>query len=510
MAKTKNIDLNDNKVQAIVKKVLQAAISSDFGYYEDFQVRGYTDDNKKVRMTMAIIVPESQRSNAKIFLTKKLRTFKYPVGNAGQSGVSLVVNPHPLKEYRQLDVVVGVTPESEEANQVIRVLIKPSQSGGARGGAVGARVTESAQALYCSLRFNVYNSDIPLISSDDSSIISVKDLQKAYESCVFDKQTTFEEVTSIENGWQKSCIMGANKLYKAMNSPAKNLYKFYRGAGIDALLGQAFTKVKKEEPLENVPTGEDKWNPADIWIAKSDFDPNEISKAAARGLVLNLNQFIEEQFNTSPYKNLVGVSLKKITGSAELAVVNSNPVNERATKIKYDGMVKASYKSIDVKMDLGGSKIVQFRNFGAESSGSFQGEIQGDAAAQGKIGGADVWSILNRFGAGFNFDNQTIWRASETEKAGMSREIYMLMKKHQPETLPAIPDNQQEARVVSEITNGDVNDSARSYRYSKRLGLQVIEALENMKKSDADEAVKDMYLYSSSQTKVSSIHWKLT
>ena len=144
----------DEKVKTILNKILVAAKDSSFGYYEDYQVKDYTDENKKVRMTMSVIVPEAQRTNAKIFLTRKLRDYKYPVTNAGQSGVSLVVNPHP--SLRQLDVIVN-----PDDVQVIRVQIKPSSSGGSRGGSTGARITESAQALYCALRFNVLNSDIP-------------------------------------------------------------------------------------------------------------------------------------------------------------------------------------------------------------------------------------------------------------------------------------------------------------------------------------------------------------
>ena len=505
MAKTKNISLNDDKVLAIVKKILQATTSSDFAYYEDFQIRSYTDDNKKVRMTMAVIVPEEQRSNAKIFLTKKIRSYKYPVGNAGQSGVSIVVNPHPKKETRQLDVVVSVLPESEEANQVIRIVVKPSKSGGSRGGSKGARITESAQALYCALRFNVYDSDILLPSDDQNSIINIADFQTAWESCECD--ATFEEVLSVEGDWQKSCILGANRLFRTFRTPTKNLYRFYRGAGVDALINAAYLKVKNEEPLETVPGSEDKWNPADIWIAKNNFDSSEIPKAATKGLVLNLNQFLEEQFNTTPYQTLAGVSLKKIKGSATVAEVNTNTVNQRSEGIEFDGY-RSSYDSIDVYVEMGKGKEMQFRNFGAETSGGWQGEISGAAAAQGKMGGGDVWTILNRFGAGYTFNNQAIWRLADTEPGIMAREIYSMLKKYLPNTLPISP--QQEKQVVSEITNGDVNDTPRSYRYSKRLGLQVIEALSNMDKPDADEAIKDIYLYASSQTKTSSVYWKLT
>jgi len=486
----------DEKVKTILRKILIAARDSSFGYYEDYQVKDYTDENKKVRMTMSVIVPEAQRTNAKTFLTRKLRDYKYPVANAGQSGVSIVVNPHPTK--RQLDVIVN-----PDDVQVIRVQIKPTNSGGARGGSTGARITESAQALYCALRFNVLDSDIPL---SNGSVINTADFQTAWNSC--DCDATLEEVLAVEGDWQKSCILGANKLYKAFKSPPKNYYKFYRGSGVDALINQAYLKVKNEEPLETVPGSEDKWNPADIWIAKSDFDSSLIPKAASKGLVLNLNQFLVEQFSTTPYQTLAGISLKQIKSSANIAVVNQSSVLERAKGIGFKGY-RSTYKSIDVYVDMGKGEM-QFRNFGSESSAGWQGEISGGGApAQGKMGGAEVWTILNRFGAGYNFDNQGVWRYSKDNARDISKENYDLMKTYLPDELPQTFD--QEQRVISEMVNGQINEKTpRSYRYSKRLGLQVVDSLSNMKKEDADEAIKDIYLYASSQTKTSSIHWKLT
>ncbi len=486
----------DEKVKKILDKILVAARDSNFGYYEDYQIKDYTDENKKVRMTMSVIVPEAQRNNAKIFLTRKLRDYKYPVANAGQSGVSIVVNPHP--NLRQLDVVVN-----PDDVQVIRVQIKPSNSGGARGGSTGARITESAQALYCALRFNVLDSDIPL---SNGSAINTADFQTAWNSC--DCDATLEEVLAVEGDWQKSCILGANKLYKAFKSPPKNYYKFYRGSGVDALINQAYLKVKKEEPLETVPGSEDKWNPADIWIAKSDFDSSLIPKAASKGLVLNLNQFLVEQFITTPYQTLAGISLKQIKSSANIAVVNQSSVLERSKGIGFKGY-RSTYKSIDVYVDMGKGEM-QFRNFGSESSAGWQGEISGGGApAQGKMGGAEVWTILNRFGAGYKFDNQGTWRYSKDNARDISKENYDLMKTYLPDELPQTFD--QEQRVISEMVNGQINEKTpRSYRYSKRLGLQVVDSLSKMKKEDADEAIKDIYLYASSQTKTSSIHWKLT
>ena len=498
MANTKNYD---EKTKSILKKILVAARDSSFGYYEDFTIKGYDVDASKLRMTMSVIVPEVQRDNAKKFLTQKIRSYKYPVSNAGQSGVSIVVNPH--ESQRQIDVVID-----PDAKQVIRVMIKPTNSGGARGGSTGARITESAQALYCALRFNVLDSDIPL-SSDVNSVIDTKDFQTAWNSC--DCNATLEEVLGVAGDWQKSCILGANKLYKAFKSPPKNYYKFYRGSGVDALINQAYLKVKKEEPLETVPGSEDKWNPADIWIAKSDFDSSLIPKAASKGLVLNLNQFLVEQFNTVPYQTLAGISLKQIKSSANIAVVNQSSVLERAKGVGFKGY-RSSYKSIDVYVDMGKGDM-QFRNFNGESSAGWQGEISGgNAPAQGKMGGAEVWTILNRFlgeNAKYKFDNQGVWRYSKDNIRDISKENYDLMKTYLPDELPTAFD--QEQQVINQMSNGLINEKTpRSYRYSKRLGLQVIDSLSKMKKENADEAVKDIYLYASSQTKTSSIHWKLT
>ena len=53
MATIKNYD---EKVKTILNKILVAARDSSFGYYEDYQVKDYTDENKKVRMTMLSLI----------------------------------------------------------------------------------------------------------------------------------------------------------------------------------------------------------------------------------------------------------------------------------------------------------------------------------------------------------------------------------------------------------------------------------------------------------------------
>ena len=169
-------------------------------------------------------------------------------------------------------------------------------------------------------------------------------------------------------------------------------------------------------------------------------------------------------------------------------MVNQSSVLERAKGIGFKGY-RSTYKSIDVYVDMGKGEM-QFRNFGSESSAGWQGEISGGGApAQGKIGGAEVWTILNRFGAGYTFNNQGVWRYSEESARAISKENYDLMKTYLPDELPKVVD--PEKQVISEMVNGQINvKTPRSYRYSKRLGLQVVDSLSNMKKEDADEAIK--------------------
>ena len=53
--------VHDPAIKAILKKILQAFHVRDWGYYEDFEIRGYITEAKKVRMTLAVLVPENER-----------------------------------------------------------------------------------------------------------------------------------------------------------------------------------------------------------------------------------------------------------------------------------------------------------------------------------------------------------------------------------------------------------------------------------------------------------------
>ena len=55
----------------------------------------------------------------------------------------------------------------------------------------------------------------------------------------------------------------------------------------------------------------------------------------------------------------------------------------------------------------------------------------------------------------------------------------------------------------------DIRQKDASWRFSKINGLKFLEWLDSLPKADANRAMKEMYLYASSQNEKSSVHYKL-
>lgn len=530
MARKKQLSITNYNVLSTVKKILAAVTKFDMGFHEDWEIRSTEADiGKKVQAILVVRAEQDNRKSAAADLIKKISSYKYiPSNNGGQTGVSHYVYPHTSGE--QFDVQVG-GPSAPPALQklVVRVLVKPASSGGSRGGSGGASVTESAHALYCALRFNVFDSDIPEPSAtwtednaNGNALITMNDFSAAIASCQL-SEMNLDNLLGINLLWQISCVRAANKLYNALNNPPKNSYTFTRGAGVDALINAAYLQVKRTPGVgafEPVPEKEDKWNPADIWLLRSDYDTNRISQAAQAGFSRNLNREIELAFDD---KKLIGVSLKKITGTASLTVINKDPINERSRGLEFQGQSTnpaPGLKSMDTYLEMGKGYQMQFRNFSG-SKAAFQGELAGAAAAQGKIGGGLVWTILNKHGVAFNYNPELIWRRCVQEPAAIATEIFNLILQLPKQKMASLVAGKTEAQnrefIESMITGtradiADIHEEPVKWRYSKYIGLSLLVGLQNLaanNKPAADEACIDLYLYASSQTATSSIHWKL-
>ena len=55
----------------------------------------------------------------------------------------------------------------------------------------------------------------------------------------------------------------------------------------------------------------------------------------------------------------------------------------------------------------------------------------------------------------------------------------------------------------------DIREKDASWRFSKINGLKLLEWLDSLPDADANRAMKEMYLYASSQNEKSSVHYKL-
>ena len=270
--------------------------------------------------------------------------------------------------------------------------------------------------------------------------------------------------------------------------------------------------VRVDTPVEvwmdvSVPQDENKWNPADIWMVRNDFDYDTFRLSYAKGRVLNFNSELLKQYNE---EKLIGVSLKKTVSGGSLKPININDYAERGLECKYEGIVRFSKWSKDLYFGLGNGVQIQYRNFSG-TSGSFQGELKGIGAAAGKIGGKDSKNLV---GVGEGFNNVQSWQdAGDAGKtSAISRALYASMKEFN-----LLKPDDEEAAIVGEIANGGENlktDDTRSYRYAKTLAFNLARGFEQLKKikvgreTAADEAARDIYLYASSQTPVSAVHVK--
>ena len=144
----------------------------------------------------------------------------------------------------------------------------------------------------------------------------------------------------------------------------------------------------------------------------------------------------------------------------------------------------------------------QARNFGGKNKGDWKLELKGEYAAQGKIQGDVMRRLLTS--AGLNPPNEANFNdckdnASAAKKAKIVDDIYDKMN-----ALPTKPKGWNAKKAKSEIRSKDA-----SWKYSKLSGLLLLEWLNSLSPSQANKAMKEMYLYASSQTDKSSVYYKL-
>ena len=453
-------------------------------------------DRKKATENIQKAVREKEVSGAKY-----LGNYTYETNSDGTG---------PKKENR-IDIPVTVGKNT----RVIRIEVKPVKGGGSGGGSASTAINECMTAVYCAIRFHEINEDLDPNKGLDENL-----LKKAYDNyCTLDRP--FKDLWA-DSFWHHSHCMIANKLKRSKETKDIKNPHFYRGGGFDDKeIKQAYKRLNDDLKAKKLPyfTAEDKWNPADIWMASPDFDIAPLRIEIDAG---NINKFIAKNYTD---KKLIGVSLKKLGPQANFKVVNDETPAQRKENIdSYQWINKNSIGGYDLYFENKGKTPIdvylyygsgtfdkfQLRNFGGDKD-SWQIELKGATAAHGRCGGGNVAEIVNKYAPGslpwnntglFNDCNPKGKKAKE-----ITEEIARLLVEFKAKNVKA----KEKIATLKEQTQYEdsISTKEQKWRYSKLNGLRLLKALEDNAGAKANKIVQSLYLFCSSQLDYSSVHVKI-
>ncbi|QPB08046.1 hypothetical protein [Synechococcus phage S-H38] len=459
------------------EKLMGALGGEDYSYYL-FDVKNVNERPRaKKVLEMVVYVPQAQRVTAAANIQGSLE---------GDDVIAQI-----REKETELDVfLIGNTAK------YIRVLVKPNGSKGSGGGAAATKIQEAAQCVYAAMRY--YCGDVKHFTKEDL------DCGWQHTNAPGVK---LEEIMGLPKEWKEGSWLGAQEIYSKIGSGKK--YNFVRGdAVIEDAISKAFNRCKGQSNLSS----EDKWNPADIWMVEAGQEAAIKKHLDGENTIDCLNNALLQMQSE---KKLIGISLKKITGSANMTLKNDQPAavrkaNEKAHyashSLTYINNRKETPMDVYLHYGSGQHERFQARNFGGSTKGDWKLELKGKNAAQGKIQGQVVIDLLKN--AGFtNISSFHIptWAecapGSSAAQKKITTEIYNLLKKYKAVGFDA-------ATNKATAIKNDIALQEKSWRYSKLAGLRFLDWL-NTVCSDKDMAMKEMYLYASSQSDKSSVYWKL-
>lgn len=414
-----------------------------------------------------IRVITSQRAEAQDLISKELK----------RKGISFV------NEIDKSESSFPVTKiELKKSKSVIKLIYKKGAGGGSGAGAAVTKLAESAQALYAALAFNVLKRQIT------NKDLTKENFKKALETADTDEK--FEKlINDLPDDWIESSISGANALYKKYGGKGK--YTFHRGSKLVETIEKIFTTINRQErAFGNL----NKWSPADIYMIA---DKSAIRDISEEKTLKGLN---EKMFECIQKNTVIGVSLKKNeTGTAKLSEKNF-PTDSKITTASFRG-TSTNLDAMDgyIKWGSAVSEKIQFRSFGGETSlTGWQGEIKGASANQGKVSLGPLNYILKRHGFKELPSSLESARLAEQNSDKHAEDIAKMMVEYKL----------IKSSEVSAMTK-TIQTKSNKYRYSKYLVLKLLLEMERAPKDKADEVVKDIYLYASSQASFSAPYIKL-
>ena len=335
------------------------------------------------------------------------------------------------------------------------IIAKPINTQGSGAGADITKLVETAQCVYCAAKWNNGEYSLSDLKLAESSVDVDGDLEKVYNE--------------LPEDWVKSCINTADILYT--NFKGKR-YTFHRGSDWIEKLENHFKILNRQSGGEF--SNLNKWSPADIYMVSAIGERVDVTKT--RNL-LELNNLLHEMMQS---KDIIGVSLKKVGSSPKFSYVNT----EEMPKYSYESFTlgkRGFFSSKDVYINFEGGTI-QYRTFP-----TWQGEIKGQTANQGKVSGGPTRAIMKRI------TRTELTKHGRRNKVDVDSTIDRFYEYYSFLERSPIPKKDFVKRV---------KEKEKSWYVSKFLGVELIYRIVKSKKQDY--ILSSLVGYAASQSELSA------
>lgn len=349
----------------------------------------------------------------------------------------------------------------------------------------GAELTalaESLQAYACATR-QFLGEDLIDVSQITNKTIADANCDRTLKQCmdgIKDEQ------------WMYSIVHTANKIFDTVpDSNNGKKYIFYRGGSLVNSIYEGWRKFKTGSGI----TGDDKWNPADIWMIKKTHK-HEYDFPTLQ----DYNRYMYDVFAKA---DCIGISLKKLAkgDKPHSKIFNSGkPLTAEFTGIKLGANMTDSKDIYIQYVSEGKAGEVQLRNFSSRPvPSSWQGEIKGKAAAGGKIGGGLIFE--GAIDVGVKKQNLTLPRLTPiTKPTDADFKAFTTAFKNLSGSKESL-DN-----LIIQAKAGHRKD--QTWWMSKYIGIMLVDAV--MKSQKMNDLCSYIFQYASSSTKNSSIFIKFS
>ena len=387
---------------------------------------------------------------------------------------------------------------------------QPSSGGSSIG---NTAATESMQCYYNSLRYKLGSE----LNSKNATEDNITDKSLDNTVHVYDKSKRLNATQLVANHyngskkkqenlgtWIDFDDSGQNVYTRTANALATNQKwpsntHFHRGSPFMKACYEAkklaldFDRGLTPASVRKAPGAgysDDKWNPGDIWMSTLNPDPSTSHPLdfgeGGQSCNLTFEALKETVYEKAIAKELLGVSLKKATGTAQVSQFNLperiQNVDVNLSKFRF-GQSGDFFSSSDVYL-IFSNKEMQFRSF--DGTKSWQGEVKGASAAGGKIGGGGVnfycSDILKSPIGGTQKDaikwSETPWTDTLFTKF---YNLYEKYSKHNDNKKKLdqkdLLDKKTFIKMANAYENRKGQNAAGSFKFSKYMGLLLLDAI---------------------------------